>query len=119
KAASHPSNRQEKAMTIHLHTLRRAAGSAALVLLLATGGAFAQVAFDAVDGDYTGRVRASAAQPGAIYPGSEVKVSGQNFKPGQAITVARGTAPLTEGLTADQEGKFEATFPLPADAVPG
>src|SRR5690606_32763297 len=74
---------------------------------------------DAVDGDYTGRVRAFADEQGAIYPGSDVKVSGQNFKPGQAITVARGTAPLTEGVTADQEGKFEATFSLPADAVPG
>lgn len=108
-------------MNTHLQSLRRAAGTAALVLALAAGAgtAFAQVAFDAVDADYAGRVRASAAKPGPVYPGSQVKIAGQNFKPGQAVTIARGLAPLAEGVTADQEGKFEATFTLPADAVPG
>lgn len=100
---------------------RRTAGPAAfaLVLAAATGGALAQVAFDSVDTEYAGRVRAvSATQGQPILPGSDVKVTGQNFKPGQTVTIARGVAPLAEA-TADAEGKFEAGFTLPADAVPG
>jgi DNA-binding beta-propeller fold protein YncE len=108
-------------MTTYVKTLRLAAGSAALVLVLAAGSAaaFAQVAFDAVDGDYTGRARLSAATPGPVHAGSQVKLSGQGFKPGQAVTLARGTSALTQGVTADPEGKFEATFTLPADAATG
>jgi DNA-binding beta-propeller fold protein YncE len=105
-------------MTTYLRTLRLAAGTAALALVMATGS-LAQVAFDAVDGDYTGRARLSAAKPGPVHAGSEVKVSGQRFKPGQAVTLSRGTSALTEGVTADAEGKFEATFTLPADAATG
>lgn len=108
-------------MTMIFETFRRTAGSAAFALILATttGGAFAQVAFDGVDADYAGRVRTSSASQGQpIVPGSGVKVSGQNFKPGQAVTIARGLTPLAEATT-DAEGKFEAGFALPADAVPG
>lgn len=108
-------------MTMISETFRRTAGPAALALILAatTGGALAQVAFDGVDTDYAGRVRAASASQGQpIVPGSEVKVSGQNFKPGQAVTIARGLAPLAEA-TADGEGKFEAGFTLPTDAVAG
>lgn len=105
-------------MTTYLQTFRRAAGSVALVLALSAGTALAQVAFDAPDAGYAGRARVSATAPGPVLPGAQVKLSGQNFRPGQAITLSRGTSALTEG-TADQEGKFEATFDLPADAVPG
>ena len=83
--------------------------------------ALAQVVFDAPDADYSGQVRMQAGEAGQpILPGSEVKVSGQNFKPGQAITLSRGLAPLSdETVTADQEGRFEIGFTLPADAAVG
>lgn len=91
------------------------------VLALSLGTALAQVAFDAPDADFQGRVRAGAAQQGeAVYSGSEVKVTGQNFKPGQSVTISRGTQVLGDGaVTTDPEGKFEAKFKLPDDAVVG
>lgn len=94
---------------------------AAGALALSLGTALAQVAFDAPDSDYQGRVRASAVEQGKpIYSGSEIKVSGQDFKPGQSVTFLRGAQVLGEGpLTADQEGKFEVTFKLPEDAAVG
>lgn len=94
---------------------------AAGALALSLGTALAQVAFDAPDASYKGRARAAAAEMGQpVYSGSEVKVSGQNFKPGQSVTILRGAQLLGEGpITADQEGKFEATFKLPEDAAVG
>lgn len=91
------------------------------VLALSLGTALAQVAFDAPDADFKGRARAGAAQQGeAVYSGSEVKVTGQNFKPGQSVTISRGTQVLGDGaVTADPEGKFEAKFKLPDDAALG
>lgn len=94
---------------------------AAGALALSLGTALAQVAFDAPDADFQGRVRATAAEQGKpVYSGSEIKISGQDFKPGQSVTILRGTQTLGDGaITADQEGKFEATFKLPEDAAVG
>ncbi|EXL01413.1 YncE family protein [Aquamicrobium defluvii] len=94
---------------------------AAGALALSLGTALAQVAFDAPDANYQGRVRAGAAEMGQpVYSGSEIKISGQDFKPGQSVTILRGTQALGDGaITADQEGKFEATFKLPEDAAVG
>lgn len=90
-------------------------------LALGLGTALAQVAFDTPDADFQGRVRASVAERGKpVYSGSEVKISGQNFKPGQGVTIMRGAQVLGDGtVTTDQEGKFEAKFKLPDDAVVG
>lgn len=94
---------------------------AAGALALSLGTALAQVAFDAPDANYQGRVRAGAAEMGQpVYSGSEIKISGQNFKPGQEVTILRGAETLGDGpVKADQEGKFEATFKLPEDAAVG
>jgi len=94
---------------------------AAGALALSLGTALAQVAFDAPDANYQGRVRADAAEMGQpVYSGSEIKVSGQNFKPGQSVTILRGAQALGDAaIAADQEGKFEATFKLPEDAAVG
>ncbi|RUM98226.1 YncE family protein [Pseudaminobacter arsenicus] len=94
---------------------------AACALALSLGTALAQVAFDAPDANFQGRVRAGAAEQGQpVYSGSDVKISGQNFKPGQTITILRGAQTLGDGaVTTDQEGKFEAKFKLPDDSVVG
>jgi DNA-binding beta-propeller fold protein YncE len=103
--------------------LRAGLRSVILISALAAGlsSVAAQVVFDAPDADYAGRVRASAAERGKpVLAGSEVQITGQNFKPGQQITITRGTAPvLGAPVVADGEGKFEAKFTLPADAVVG
>lgn len=94
---------------------------AAGALVLSLGTALAQVAFDAPDADFQGRARAGATERGApVYSGSEVKISGQNFEPGQTITILRGTQTLGDGpVTTDKEGNFEATFKLPDDSAVG
>lgn len=105
-----------------LNGFRIAARAAILAGTIAAGmsAALAQVAFDAPDTAYAGQVRAQAARPGApILPGSKVKIVGDKFKPGQEITLSRGIVPLVDPLKADGEGKFEATFDLPADAAVG
>lgn len=85
------------------------------------GSALAQVAFDAPDANYRGQVRTQSTDGGQpILPGSEVRVSGQNFRPGQEVGLSRGLSPLLpEALIADEEGRFEATFTLPQDAAVG
>ncbi len=102
--------------------LRAGLRSVILISALAAGlsTAWAQVAFDAPDGDYSGRVRATSAERGKpVLAGGEVQLSGQNFKPGQEVTISRGVTVIGSPVTADQEGKFESKFTLPADAVVG
>jgi len=103
-------------------TFRAGLRSVILVSALAAGlsTALAQVAFDAPDADYTGRARASSADRGVpVLAGGEVQVSGQDFKPGQEITISRGISVIGSPVVADAEGKFEVKFTLPADAVVG
>ncbi|WP_198478075.1 YncE family protein [Aquamicrobium zhengzhouense] len=105
-----------------LNGFRLAARAAILAGSLAVGmsAALAQVAFDAPDAAYAGQVRAQAAKPGApVLAGSEVKIVGDKFKPGQEITLSRGLTPLADGIKADDEGKFETSFTLPTDAAVG
>ncbi|MFC5386961.1 YncE family protein [Aquamicrobium segne] len=113
--------------TIRGHGFALAARTTLLAATIAVGAiaggmspALAQVAFDA-PAQTSGQVRAQAAAPGQpVLPGSEVKVTGQNFKPGQKIVISRGLQPSAEEpATADGEGRFEAGFTLPADAAVG
>lgn len=98
----------------------RMAGMAALVLA-GIGNAAAEVAFDAPDAEYKGQVRAAATEAAKpIVPGSEVELTGQNFKAGQEVFLLRGRAALLgDTIVADEEGKFSVKITLPADAVPG
>ena len=109
-------------MSILPRTLR----SAMLGALLA-GSAFAaapahsQALFGEVDKTADASIRFSSAEDGApILAGSEVEVSGRNFRPGQQVTLFYGSTPLTEApLTADTEGAITARINLPADAAVG
>lgn len=103
-------------------TFRAGLRSVILISTLAAGlgTAMAQVAFDTLDTDHAGRVRASSAERGMpVFAGGEVQVTGQDFKPGQEITISRGVAVIGSPVVVDQEGKFESKFVLPADAVVG
>lgn len=93
----------------------------ASMLALGMNSAMAQVAFDAPDASYQGRVRVSGPTAGApLYAGGDVTVNGQNFKPGQEVVLSHGTTPIApEPFVADQEGKFTGRFSLPAEAAVG
>jgi|GEM_PF-5686022 hypothetical protein len=88
------------------------------VLLASTQMAFAQDAFDA-PAMFTGKVGVSGADRSPIYPGTTATVSGEGFAAGQTVTVERGDTVLVDAIKADGEGKFTATFDVPADAVIG
>ncbi|PTQ66352.1 hypothetical protein [Celeribacter persicus] len=88
------------------------------VLLASTQMAFAQDAFDA-PAMFTGKVGVSGADRSPIYPGTTATVSGEGFAVGQTVTVERGDTVLVDAIKADGEGKFTATFDVPADAVIG
>ncbi|MFU0504811.1 YncE family protein [Pseudaminobacter sp. NGMCC 1.201702] len=97
------------------------AGIVASIFALGMNSALAQVAFEAPDAGYEGRVRVSGATVGApVHAGGEVTISGQNFKPGQQIVLSHGTTPIaSHPFVADQEGKFTGSFSLPAEATIG
>lgn len=75
--------------------------------------------FDVPDPDFRGRVSLSAVP--AVVPGSEVKVTGQNFKPGQEVRLRYGELTLGEEspLVADEDGAFHSRFTVPEDAPLG
>lgn len=101
---------------------RKVFGASALALTLFSGAAFAQASFPAPAAEFEGMVRAGSAQPGApVIAGDTVSVEGQGFVPGQAVTLQRGTQVLNADgpIVADAEGKFAASFTLPADAATG
>lgn len=100
------------------HTLRSAVSAAALLLMVATG-AQAETTFPKPTPDFRGAVSFSAGSPAVpLLAGSEVTATGQNFAPGQQVTLMRGATVLATG-TADQEGKLSVSFTLPEDAATG
>lgn len=107
-------------LTLAARTALLAATVAVGAIAGAMSPALAQIAFDA-PAQTGGQIRTQAAAPGQpILPGSKVKISGQNFKPGQKIVISRGLQSLAEeSATADSDGRFEAGFTLPADAAVG
>lgn len=106
----------------HFFTSKRLMPSVLLAGLLVAGSALAAAVFDAPDTAYKGQVRLSSAKRGApLTAGGEVSVSGRGFKPGQKVTLLRGTSVLNPdgAFVADAEGKIQGTFTLPADAAIG
>jgi|GEM_PF-3423568 len=89
--------------------------------LLAGNVAMAQPGFTSLDGSSEAQVSFSAATRGQpILAGTEVIVSGQNFKPGQQVNLLHGETPLLDqALTADADGAIEGRITVPADAVIG
>lgn len=95
---------------------------ASLIGLMALGmqAAMAQSAFDTPDPDYQGQIMAMPAEGGAITAGSDVQLMGRGFKPGQHITLTRGTTVLnTQAYVADDQGGFKGALKVPADAAVG
>lgn len=92
----------------------------ALGLSLIAAPAFAQFS-EAPDNSFGARLQAQAAERGeAIQAGSEVVIRGMDFKPGQEVTLSRGTQVLNETpLVADEKGGIETRIKLPEDAVVG
>jgi YVTN family beta-propeller protein len=89
----------------------------ALALACALPAALAQGAFSRPDGDYQGRV--SLKTP-LVTPGSTAELAGEDFTPGQRVTLARGATLLNaQPWVVDAEGRFNGTVQLPQDAAPG
>ena len=88
----------------------------ALALSAAAGIAGAQV-FSQPDPDFAGAVRATSP---VIKAGDTVEMSGQGFKPGQAVTLLRGESVLNASpWTADADGRVAGSVQIPADAAVG
>lgn len=88
----------------------------ALALSAAAGIAGAQV-FSQPDSDFAGAVRATSP---VIKAGDTVEMSGQGFKPGQAVTLLRGESVLNASpWTADADGRVAGSVQIPADAAVG
>lgn len=89
--------------------------------ILAAGAVPSFAQFDAPAVNFQGSVSVSAAARGApVLPGGDAVVRGTNFDAGQTVTIWRGTSELTEGpLEVGEDGSFEWTFAVPADAAAG
>lgn len=87
---------------------------------LAAGTAQAQTPFGEIDKTAAPSVRFTTPDGAPIIAGSEVAISGSDFRPGQTITLSYGATPLTpQPLTADAEGAISGNITLPADATVG
>lgn len=92
------------------------AGLALATLTLSIAAAYAAPTFEQTDTDFKGSVWSSGA-----LPGSEAKLMGRAFTPGQKVTLYRAGQALNNGevYTVNEKGGFEATVAIPADATPG
>lgn len=102
--------------------LRAFCSASALALTLAAGPALAQTAFTPAADEFTGAVRAGAAEQGTpLLKGGAARIQGQGLVPGQTVTLMRGTTVLNEGapITVDAEGKFSFELTLDAEAATG
>lgn len=96
---------------------RRLRLAALSIALCAAVGAAGAQGFGQPDPDFKGAVR--AASP-VIKAGDTVEMTGQGFKPGQAVTLLRGETVLNASpWTADAEGRVAGTVQIPADATVG
>ncbi len=101
---------------------RMICGASILALGLAAGPALAESIFTPASDEFTGDVRAGAAEQGApLLKGGAARVEGQGLVPGQTITLMRGTTVLNEGapITVDAEGKFSFDLTVDAEAATG
>ena len=80
----------------------------------------AEGAFKTPDNAFSGAVMFSATPPGPVYSGTEVTVSGRNFRQGQLITLERGSTVLNaQPYVVSEDGTFRGTVSIPEDAVVG
>ncbi|KAF1022501.1 MAG: putative protein YncE [Paracidovorax wautersii] len=90
----------------------------ALALSLAALQAATAAVFDAPDANFTGAIAVAPLPP--VYPGGQATVQGRNLKPGQRVTLLRGTTDVGNGAaTVAPDGTFKATVRIPADAAVG
>ena len=98
---------------ISLVLMRISAASLALVLT-----ACASSVFETPDPDFLGKV--SIVETPRIVPGSEVKIAGRDFKPGQQITLMYGSTAMTSSpTTVGADGMFRIQVKVPAYAKIG
>ncbi len=96
---------------------RRLRLAALSIALCASVGAAGAQGFGQPDPDFKGAVRAASPM---IKAGDTVEMTGQGFKPGQAVTLLRGETVLNASpWTADAEGKVAGSVQIPADAEVG
>lgn len=96
---------------------RRLRLAALSIALCAAVGAAGAQGFSQPDPDFKGAVRATSP---LIKAGDTVEMSGQGFKPGQAVTLLRGETVLNaRPWTADAEGRVAGSVRIPADAAVG
>lgn len=89
---------------------------AAVAVAVASAACTTAPRFGQPDAEFQGRIR---TQPGVILPGSQVKVEGSSFKPGQKVQLIHEGRALTDAMAADAEGKFSAQATIPKAATPG
>ncbi|PAT00497.1 MAG: hypothetical protein BSR46_02005 [Candidatus Dactylopiibacterium carminicum] len=99
----------------------RAAARIALLApftVLIAAGAHAATPFDTPDTGFKGRVMVDTP---VVVPGTEVKLAGRDFKPGQEIRLTYGGLALGSGqpVVVGADGTFRAEFSVPADAPIG
>lgn len=105
---------------MNTHKARAVLAATFLVMTGPVGASAPTAVFDAPDAQFTGRVWAAPVSGGANWPGSTLQVGGDGFKPGQRIQFSRGGTPLLPApLTADDQGRIQGQYTIPADAVPG
>lgn len=96
---------------------RRLRLAALSIALCAAVGAAGAQGFGQPDPDFKGAVRATSP---LIKAGDTVEMSGQGFKPGQAVTLLRGETVLNaRPWTADAEGRISGQVQVSADAAVG
>lgn len=99
-----------------LSSRRLRSAALSLAMCAAIGAAGAQ-GFGQPDPDFKGAVRATSP---VIKAGDSVEMTGQGFRPGQAVTLLRGETVLNaRPWTADAEGRVGGRVQVPADASVG
>lgn len=95
--------------------LSRSAAALAVTLALT---ACATATFEAPDASFKGRV--NVVETPLIVAGTEVKLAGRDFKPGQQVTLMVGGTALTSSpATVGADGTFRTQFKVPASAEVG
>lgn len=99
----------------HRFVLTKSAAALALVMGLA---ACATSTFQAPDANFKGSV--NVVETPLIVAGTEVKLAGRDFKPGQQVTLMYGSTALTSSpATVGADGTFRTQFKVPASAEAG
>lgn len=95
--------------------------TAGSLLLAGVSTASAQAVFSSLDSSAKTQLNFSGSSRGQpILPGSDVTVSGQGFRAGQAVSLLFGSTAIPGGaLTADKDGKVTGKITVPGDTKPG